>query len=208
MLDYQQSSFTASYGDNANLHTSSEKRAKSIAPINQSALRDSYSDDTMIFERIRFVLFHDSAKKSDTFQNKLLGKFRDELTRDLRHVLEEEAIEAGMIHRGEMILERAIQLDASHALRAIEQIVSDEEMPELARNVLWLLANVSIPDSDWKLKLIKNALESKSNGLREAAIRAVENWEGEMFVQQLKSHRDSVPWIREYCEDVIQDLSE
>jgi len=72
------------------------------------------------------------------------------------------------------------------------------------QSFLILLGRLEIPQL-LRVQLVQIGLASPSLDVRDAAIQAVENWGGESLVNLLRGHTESVPWLSQYLEQVIQD---
>ena len=130
---------------------------------------------------------------------------RRALFNDLYRSFETEPFENGIGHPAEHIIEDA--LDDASTLDWIPEFCTDESDPGFAASVLRCLGRV--PDAghgSWRNELIRTALESSDIEIRDAAVQAAESWGGEGIIGILKAHQEPESWIREYIEDVINDL--
>lgn len=118
-------------------------------------------------------------------------------------------LEAGMDHEAERTLERALSSDPDgEVLEWIAGFCCCAERPSVAAAILVCLANVARPGTDeWRANLVRRALSLDSVEIRDAAVQAAEIWAGQEMVEVLSQHRESVPWLRDYVEGVVGDLS-
>ena len=56
--------------------------------------------------------------------------------------------------------------------------------------------------------LVRDGLAKNSVEVRDAAIQAAESWGDSELIEVLKAHSETEPWLRQYLNDVIDDLSE
>ena len=119
-------------------------------------------------------------------------------------------VEAGMTHESERTLARALSnCQDEDVLGWIAEFCTDFGRPSVAASILRCLANLHNPGTtEWRIKLVRNALHTGHIEIKEAAVRAVEHWGGSDLLTVLSSHQEDVPWLREYIEGVIDDLWE
>lgn len=130
---------------------------------------------------------------------------RRALFNDLCRSFETEPFESGIGHPSESIIEHT--LDDERSLHWLAQFCTDESDPAIAAGVLRCLGR--FPDAgnrSWRDALIRAALESSDFEIRDAAVQTAESWGGEGIIEILESHQEPETWIREYIEDVIDDL--
>ena len=130
---------------------------------------------------------------------------RRALFNDLYRSFEIEPFESGIGHPAESIIESA--LNDERTLHWFAEFCTDESDPAFAAAVLRCLGR--LPDAghrSWRDELIRISLESSDFEIRDAAVQAAESWGGEGIIEILKAHQEPETWIREYIEDVINDL--
>lgn len=139
---------------------------------------------------------------------RIKDEYFQRLRRKVEERLEEETLEDGRTHSAESTVLEAIS-ESAEGRAAILRLISDEGRPELASAVLRLVGRVGhTTDRSWRNGLVKSALGASTPALREAAVETVEQWEDVTFIPLLKEHSELVPWLRDYIEAVIDDLSE
>ena len=130
---------------------------------------------------------------------------RRTLSNELYRAFENEPFENGIAHPAEQIIERALM--DSRTLDWFVAYCTDEFEPGFAASVLRCLGRQTQAGNDsWRNDLVRAALASSDIEIRDAAVQAAESWGGEGIVDILKSHEEPETWIREYIEDVIEDL--
>ena len=119
-------------------------------------------------------------------------------------------VEAGVTHESERTLARALSnYQNETVLGWIAEFCTDVGRPSVAASILRCLANLHNPGTtEWRIKLVRDALHTGHIEIKEAAVRAVEHWGGSDLLTVLSSHQEDVPWLREYIEGVIHDLWE
>ena len=126
----------------------------------------------------------------------------------LRIVFEDECVEDGVAHAGEGVIGDALRSPRQdEILDCLRSLALDTQNPVFAASVLQCLARERQPGSaDWRGGVIRDALRADSLEIRDAAILAAESWGGEEAIKVLRSHVEPVDWLRDYVEDVIEDL--
>lgn len=122
--------------------------------------------------------------------------------------LDEEPVEDGVTHSAEKIVEEALTGSVG-CFDEFTRLLEMESSPEFSAALLRLAGRVGqTAGLDWRGELLKDALNSSSATLREAAVEAIEQWEDAEFLPLLRAHTESVSWLKAYIDDVIEDLSE
>ena len=128
------------------------------------------------------------------------------LYNELYRAFENEPFESGITHSIEQIIEHALM--DSCTLDWFIEFCTDESHPAFASVVLRCLGHLpDVGHKSWRDELICISLESSDVEIRDAAVQAAESWGGEGIIEILKAHQEPETWIREYIEDVINDLS-
>ena len=140
----------------------------------------------------------------DTLSEKTL------LFHELRADFVAEPVEAGMAHEAERTLSRALSNDSNKdQLDWLTEFCTDVDHPSFASSILRCLANLDSPGTpNWRVNLVRDALHTGNDDIKEAAVRAVEHWGDADLLKVLSSHQEDVPWLRDYMEGVIDDLWE
>ena len=122
--------------------------------------------------------------------------------------LEAEPIEDGYTHPAESILHKAIEVHGTDAGRRLHTLVFFESKPSLGASILRLLGRIRPLTDKWRVETLKKALAYSDIEMRDAAIQAAELWEGDGVVEVLRGHLEPIPWLLDYMEGVISDLTE
>lgn len=127
----------------------------------------------------------------------------------LRASLSEQPLEDGMAHPAEEILGQALRSAAAdNVLCSLEAWVLRSQESGLVADLLQCLGRREPPGTaSWRSRLVRRALASKSIQVRDAAIGAAESWGGAEMGTVLRSHEEHVPWLREYLQDVLDDIA-
>jgi hypothetical protein len=115
-------------------------------------------------------------------------------------------VEDGFDHEAEEIVKEVLDRQDGRGREWLRTFVFDQE-PALAAATLKCLGRISVPKS-WALEVAETALRHIHVEVRDSAVQALELWSFREGVEILQSHREKVPWLREYISDVIRDLSE
>ncbi len=128
----------------------------------------------------------------------------------LAAVFEVEPVEDGYTHPAEEVIEKAVQSpSAQDVLDELEQIILDAHHLDLAVSVLRILGRIpKIGSLNWRVALVREALQRDSVALRDAAAQAAESWGDEAFIPVLEARvrGEQVPWLRQYLIDILHDL--
>lgn len=132
------------------------------------------------------------------------------LTTRLRASFEADPLEDGMDHPAEEIIGEALRSkEDQHALEWLRGLSLDAAHPSFAASVLHCLGRQTHPGtSSWRADLVRDGLAVDNLEIRDAAVQAAESWGGSGLLDILGSHSESVPWLRNYIQEVIEDLEE
>lgn len=151
-----------------------------------------------------------STKKEESFWTRAernYRRFRD----DLVYVFEEFPIEDGIYHPADDIIEKAL-CDDNHTFRdaLVRGFYEFQDLrPAIGAAFLRCTARVDFAKiGDIGLSLAQDALDHHNIEIREAAVRALENWGGREAIKILRKHNDSESWLCKYIDQVIIDLSD
>jgi hypothetical protein len=136
------------------------------------------------------------AQEFERFRQQLLAKF------------DAEPVEDGCIHAAETILERALKQHGADAERWIERLLAQQDA-SFAAAVIKCVGRLKSPGSQaWRLALLDRALAHSAAEIRDAAVQAAELWGDLQAIEVLRKHEQQEPWLRDYVERVVRDLSE
>ena len=126
----------------------------------------------------------------------------------LSAAFEAQPVEDGVGHPAEQILERALNTGEQAAvLDVVAALCVDTARPGLSAATLRCLGRLTNPGSSgWRAALVRGALAHYDVEVREAAVQAVESWDGTDLIDLLQVHREGEPWLAEYVREVTQDL--
>ena len=135
--------------------------------------------------------------------------FRSTLSISLHSAFDRESLEDGMDHPAEKIIDEVLSKQRDwDALPALREICLNKEQSAFAASVLRCLCrNSRVGTNTWRSELIRDALKTDNLAIRDAAIQAAEHWGGHRTLAVLKQHTEPTPWLRDYLQDVIKDIS-
>ena len=130
---------------------------------------------------------------------------REKLFLELANAFDAIPFENGIAHPAEMIICSALGKERSFDwfLELVDGSTYQSIVPSALRCIGRM---VDVGTAEWRINLITNALASIEAEVRDAAVQVVESWAGKDLVRVLESHHETVPWIRDYIDDVIADL--
>lgn len=126
----------------------------------------------------------------------------------LATAFESEPLEDGRAHPAEQIIGKALHLGEDRRVLEWLRILSlDAEYPSFAASVLRCLGRQSSPGTaSWRAGLVRSGLSMENVEMRDAAVQAIESWGERDLINVLRTHHEPEPWLREYIQDVIDDL--
>ena len=131
-----------------------------------------------------------------------------DIKNQLLALLEEEPLVDGVSHPAEQTLQRELESGALDAA-SLRRLCLDVDRPSFSAAALRCLARTGRPEnSEWRQALIREGLSAPDPVLRDAAIQAVEEWAEAPLGALLESHRDPLPWLHDYAQEVARDLQE
>ena len=134
---------------------------------------------------------------------------RERLTSKLWSAFEAEPLEDGMNHPAEKIIEKALKPENQSILRWLRDLCLNDEEPDFAASVLRCLGRQVLPGTNsWRTELVRDGLATNNVEIRDASVQAAESWGGREILNVLESHSDPEPWIRDYLQNVVNDLRE
>lgn len=145
--------------------------------------------------QLRLESFTDELRRQARFEEQLQGMFIA------------EPIEDGVTHPAQNLIEKALEEDEPLVSEWIRAFV-DTQRPSFAAAALKCAGRLLSPGSEqWRMSLVEQALKHEDPEVRDAAVQALESWGGERAVEILKKHHEPRPWLRDYIDRVIRDLS-
>ena len=126
----------------------------------------------------------------------------------LQASFEIDAVEDGMGHPAEEIIDRALRnANGQQVLVWLRNFCTDATRPSFAASVLRCLARYDhAGTSSWRVGLVREGLAIDNVEIRDAAVQAAESWGDSDLLEVLISHREPEQWLRHYIVDVIGDL--
>lgn len=124
---------------------------------------------------------------------------------------EAEPIEDGMQHPAEEVIDNAIRSRGSdRVFDWLYKACFDAERPSFSASVLRCLGRqIHLGTESWRTKLVQKALTMEDVEIRDAALQAAESW-GSLGLRDIlkdRVHTEPLPWLRNYMQDVIEDLA-
>jgi hypothetical protein len=171
-------------------------------PVRQAKARLTTRDDA--------AKHHEWVLRTTSFwteEERHYRRFRDALV----CALDEDPIEDGMQHPADELIERALHTSGSRCIEELARAFREfyTSRPVMSALILRCMARIDFADTGPQgLALAKRALSHDDVEMREAAIRAFENWGGFEALAILRQHYDHETWLREYVSRVIEDLAE
>ena len=122
---------------------------------------------------------------------------------------EETPLESCAYHPAEKIIEDALHtIPDGLAYSFLKDYCLDDEKPVYGASVLRCLSRLTSPGTpEWRAQIICGALTSSNLELRDNAIQAAESWEDRRLASILRAHEEPEPYLREYLQHVIAELS-
>ena len=138
----------------------------------------------------------------------LAGRQHQQLEAKLWNAFEAEPLEDGESHLSETIIEDSLQgTRIVDTLESVRLLSLDDSRPDFAASVLRSLGRLAYPGTNvWRTRLVRDGLHSKQVPIRDAAVQAAEQWGDADMCEVLKAHVEPVSWLRDYVQDVIDDL--
>ncbi len=121
--------------------------------------------------------------------------------------LEAEPIEDGYAHSAETVLAEAIAAHSAQAGSWLHTLVFGKSTATLGASILRLLGRLRPLTASWRAETVKRALLSSNIEMRDAAVQAAELWEDSEAVEALRRHTETISWLRDYMEGVVDDLT-
>lgn len=133
-------------------------------------------------------------------------RFRNELIATLR----DEPIEDGVAHPAELVIAEVLCKNPSACKNWLSRALAEHQVTHasLAASIVRCIGRLEYDQvGAWGMGVAGDALRHGSVEVREAAVRALEAWGGRKALEKLRNHHDKRPWLDDYVQDVIADLS-
>ena len=126
----------------------------------------------------------------------------------LHNAFDDEPVEDGEIHAAEDIIRKALQSPRQgKVLTWLRSFALDMEHPVFAAYTLRCLGREpKIGTPSWRADLVRAALAITDIEIRDAAAQAAESWGGPEICEVLQLHSETVPWLRAYIDDILEDF--
>ena len=125
----------------------------------------------------------------------------------LRKAFAEYPLVDGINHPAELIVDEALApANGKRFLAELRKWSLDIANPGFASSVLRCLGRTNPGTSAWRIKIVRSALNADDVEVRDAAVQAAESWGDPEILGVLENHVEAIPWLRDYIEDVVDDL--
>jgi len=119
-------------------------------------------------------------------------------------------LQDGMDHPAEDIISDAVRsVDDKSLFEWFSMVCLDTKCPTFAASILRCIGRqIHIGTDSWRTELVGKALKVDEVEIRDAALNAAEFWSGQRMRNMLagKVETEPIPWLRDYMQDVIEDL--
>ena len=122
----------------------------------------------------------------------------------------DEPIDDGVTHPVEGVIDEALRADSSKCQDWLSQVLVEHypTRPSLCASIVRCIGRIDYDRvRGWGMRVADHALRNKDVEVRDAAVRALEDWGGSEALDMLRRHEDAVAWLNEYVQQVIVDLS-
>lgn len=132
------------------------------------------------------------------------------LTTKLQVSFEADPLEDGINHPAELVIAEALGSKEEHrVLNWLSTLSLDADHPGFAASVLRCLGRQDHPGtSSWRVALVREGLATDDVEIRDAAAQVAELWGDLELIEVLQSHFETEPWLRDYIQDIIDNLQE
>jgi len=167
---------------------------------------DESNDKSLLISDLGKTLFPTVVDET-CFQEEIREK--EQLVSRLKFAFEAEPLEDGFSHHAERIIDDALRsLKGWQVLTWLRGLSLDASDPGFAAAVLRCLARRRLGTPAWHAGIVQSALAADDVEMRDAAVQAAESWGGQEVLEVLGNHIEVIPWLRNYLEDVVEDLRE
>jgi len=148
-----------------------------------------------------------------TFRFDTVVEAQDHFAEQLICCFEEAEVEDGVTHSAEALIQGSLNSMGSLIVDGLKVIYAKflEKNPPFAADLVLCLGR--LPQElvfPWAMDMARQALASDRVDLREAGVRAFENWGGDAAVEAIQSYlpSESVSWLSRYAKQVLRDLAD
>lgn len=164
------------------------------------------SSEYTVFEDVGFAERHEEDNQ-DLADHRRRRKARLEIA--LHAAFESDPLEDGFHHPAEEIIATAlVSAGVPEILVWLKGFVLDTEQLGHAASVLRCLGRQHRPGTErWRIELVRDALAAEDVEIRDAAVQTAELWADAGMSDVLRNHDESVPWLADYIEEVVEDIA-
>jgi hypothetical protein len=147
-------------------------------------------------------------------QNPIYLESQKKFTDKLIELITSEPIEDGYSHPADELIEEAITKYSTTGAAEWIQLAYNKNLilkPSISASILRCVGRLPVEMvSLWGFLMAGLGLRSDDLELRESSVRAFENWGGRYSLKALENHvkNERKPWLVEYINQVIKDLSD
>lgn len=138
------------------------------------------------------------------------ARHRDEVTfeKQIRAVIDRQPVEIGFNHPVEEILTEGLARRQTDVISWIRSILSKTREPNVVSAIVTCLGRVTEDTHPgWAIEIVGHALEHSDISVRDAAVQVLEAWETPEILGLLINHREDIPWLRKYIENIVSHQS-
>lgn len=133
---------------------------------------------------------------------------REQYLNQLYSAFDTDPIEDGVTHIAELIIGDLLRYDDIYVLEWLKGICLDTSHPGFASSVIRCLGRQTAPGTpSWRAELVRDGLGVHNLEIRDSIIQAAELWDDPSVLDVLRDHNEPVPWLRNYVQDVLEDLA-
>ena len=146
----------------------------------------------------------------DTSYLKSYRQRKEKLESELRVSFDAEPLEDGLDHPAEEIISRILQSKVQvRAFEWFRDFALDATHPVFAASILRCLGRQERPGTvTWRVEIVQTALAMSDVEMRDAAAQTAESWGGSDMRSVLQAHSEPEPWLQDYIQDIIEELTE
>ncbi len=138
---------------------------------------------------------------------KISSRIVERFGRTLKQMVHAESVIDGYDHPAERFLQETFKREPDVARQWFWSALRENHSPSLVADSLRLLGRITPADRKWRSQIAAEGLRSRSSEVRDAAMQAIESWGDPALAGVLKHHREQTRWLREYADQIIQDLT-
>lgn len=158
----------------------------------------------------RLSSYYDAFVGNRVSHRKSNNRAMERFARTLKQMIRVEPVIDGYDHPAEGFLQEIFNREPDVARQWFLSALRRNLPPSLVADSMRLLGRIISVRKDWRAGIAAEGLRSASAEVRDAAMQAIESWGDPVLVSVLKDHRQREPrkWLREYADQIIQDLTE